>query len=88
METQQAFIEAIMIEFEKRITDKVFLMIENDRELFHRWLDLLAETPRDVINSSIAQAIGKRFDLESTNINDNPKSFLIKSFHEFKRRKK
>ena len=81
---QQQFIDDVIEKFDESITDKVFLMIQNDRDLFHRWLDLLENNKRNVLNGTIAKAIKKKYGVNNkTTRNDNPETFLIKSFQEF-----
>lgn len=83
---QQDFTDNVIKRFEETITDKVFLMIQTDRELFHKWLDLLEGTPRNVVNGSIAKALKERFHLINKATRKNkPESFLIKSFQEFEK---
>jgi|ERR1035437_3482831 hypothetical protein len=95
--SQKDFIEKVIRQYEESMsniesmTDQVFLMIQNDRELFHEWLDLLEKNKRNIINSLIAKAVKKKFYLNNKknakkNVkNKKPKSMLIKSFQEFKK---
>ncbi len=79
--------------FEKRIavnnetiTDDVFFLIQNDRELMHRYLRLVDEKTLDVVNRAIGRAVKVHFDL--TNADDRqccPRSTLIQSNQKFKK---
>jgi hypothetical protein len=87
------FIEDVINEFKENITDKVFLMIQNDKKLFHRWLRLIETTKggRLSVNTSIAKQVKTEFGLDDKTIKDKkkrntePKSVLIKSFQEFEK---
>jgi hypothetical protein len=78
------FKNRIIERFSSEITDYVFLMIQNDRELLQEYMKLLGNNKQNVINSSIAKEIKKTYNLENQNlIIKNPKSFLIKSYESF-----
>ncbi len=78
------FENKVINRFTDTITDRVFLLIQNDRELLQDYLDLLSNHKRNFINSDIAKAIKKRFDLDNKKLkNKQPESYLIKSFEEF-----
>ena len=83
------FIDDVLDQFDDSITDKIFLMIQNDKKLFHRLLDLIQDRKRHYINGEIAKAIKKRYCLDNKKSGrGKPKSFLIKSFQEFKSKTK
>lgn len=84
-ETLQEFIDDVITKTEESITDKVFLMIQNDRDLFHRWLDQIQDRKRNYVNGEIAKQIKERFELKNKSRKNKPESFLIKSFQEFER---
>jgi len=67
------------------ITDRVFLMIQNDRELMQEYLSIIEHgNSRANINSQIAKEIKKRFQLDNEEMkNKEPKSFLIQSHEKF-----
>jgi hypothetical protein len=79
------FTDKLLKEFEKEITDQVFLYIESNKELMHDYLLTVTEqTELKVVNSQIAQAIGKRYGLSAKGIKNNePKSKLIQGYEEF-----
>jgi hypothetical protein len=83
------FTDKLLEEFEKEITDQVFIYIESNRELMHDYLLTVTEqTELKVVNSQIAQAIGKRYGLTTNGIkNQNPKSKLIQGYEEFESNK-
>ena len=71
--------------FCETLTDKVFLMIQNDRELLHDYMLIVSKsTSLANVNSEIAKEVKKRFDLENqNNKNKQPESFLIQSHEIF-----
>ena len=78
------FEKNVIDKFTETITDRTFIMIEQEKELLQEYLDLLGKHPRKTVNSSLAKAIKKRFDLKNKIPNNKePKSLLIKSFTEF-----
>lgn len=63
------------------ITDRVFLMIENDNELMQEYQKLVASgTNRYGLNSSLGKQTRVKFNLENNGICTKPKSTLIKSY--------
>jgi hypothetical protein len=82
----KAFKTKVVDMFCEKITDKVFLMIQNDRQLMHEYLQIIANNNSVAnVNSQIAKEIKDRFNLSNLNLkNDSPESFLIQSHEEFK----
>jgi len=79
-----AFKEKVIQRFSAEITDRVFLMIQNDRELLKEYMDLLGTNPQKTINSSLAKEIKKRYNLENKEFKiENPQSLLIQSYESF-----
>jgi hypothetical protein len=78
------FNKKVLDTFAKRITDEVFLMIQNDRDLMQAYLKIVGSKTKPVVNRGLGQAIKKRFELtnEPTR-NDQPRSLLLVSFQEF-----
>jgi hypothetical protein len=68
----------------KRITNEVFLIIQNDRELMYEYLRLVESMGLDTVNQSIGKEVKKQYGL--TNIDDredNPSCTLIQSHQKF-----
>jgi hypothetical protein len=72
--------------FAERITDYVFLMIENDRELMKEYLDIIEQSRSlKIINSQIAQSVRSNFNLDLKNEKENsPCSKLIQGHDKFR----
>lgn len=83
------FIDKALKQFKERMTDNLFVMIQNDRELFLEWNKLTKDIEMNFINGEIAKETKKKFRLTDKNIkkkkirNEKPKSVLIESFQEF-----
>lgn len=78
------FNEKVLNAFSKRITDEVFLMIQNDRELMQDYLKVVGAETKETVNRSLGKAVKHRFKLtnEMTRAHD-PRSLLILSHQEF-----
>ncbi len=82
------FADEVLNKFAKRITGEVFLMIQNDRELMHKYLRLLEHNKLDTVNQWIGRRVKERFGLENEDGEDareeGPLSTLIQSHQKFK----
>lgn len=68
----------------KKITNEIFLIIQNDRELMHEYLRALETNGLDTVNQTIGKEVKNAYQL--TNINDredDPKCTLIQSHQKF-----
>ncbi len=85
MITLNDFKDKVLDQFCEDITDRVFLMIQNDRELMQDYLDVLSSgNARKSINSELAKEVKRRFNLMNQGVkNKEPKSTLIKSHEKF-----
>lgn len=78
------FSDEVLSEFSKKITDQVFLSIQNDRKLMHKYLRLISKEGIDSVNQHIGKSVKSRYKLSNSDSRqDNPKSMLIKSHQEF-----
>lgn len=79
------FCDDVLKEFKDNITDAVFCYLQSDKELMRRYLALMREYEKgkQTVNSQLAQAVTREFDLKSTKQkNMTPNSVLIESFSE------
>lgn len=84
METK-TFADEVISDFNKSITDKVFLHIQNNKDLMQKYLHLVAEkgSKKDV-NKVIGKHIMQKYGLTHKGIkNDVPESTLILEHTEF-----
>ena len=68
----------------KRITNEIFMIIQNNRELMHEYLRVVETDGLDTVNRTIGKEVKAAYKL--TNINDredNPKCTLIQSHQKF-----
>jgi hypothetical protein len=77
------FAEKVLNMFSKEITDQVFLMIENDKDLLQEYLRLVSDHKLDTVNQLIGKMVKIKYNLDNATREDNPKSKLIKSHQEF-----
>jgi hypothetical protein len=84
--TTKEFHDKVLDRFTNNITDRVFLMIQNDPELKVDYQKLIEGLEREDVRSmniQIAKAIKKKYTLESNGENKNPESNLIESYTRF-----
>ncbi|KUG26974.1 hypothetical protein ASZ90_003177 [hydrocarbon metagenome] len=81
-DTLDGFIDEILKTFNRDITDRVFLMIEEDKSLMQNYLRIVSTSGLDTVNKAIGKRIKSYYDLENLEENNNPKSKLIKSYTE------
>lgn len=76
--------ETAIAKLNKRITNEVFLIIQNNRELMYEYLRAVDRDGLDTVNQAIGKAVKKAYQL--TNIDDredNPSCTLIQSHQKF-----
>ncbi|MBK8164428.1 MAG: hypothetical protein IPK64_00540 [bacterium] len=79
--TISEFNELVLLRFTQELTDRVFLMIQEDRELMQLYLDAVGEHGKQAVNSHLAKAIGERFGASGQDQwPAAPKTLLIKGF--------
>lgn len=79
------FKEKVVDMYTEQLTDKVFLMIQNDRELMKEYLSIVEKSSSlKYINSEIAKEIKKRYNLDNLGEkNRTPESYLIQGHELF-----
>ena len=78
------FADKVLAKFAKSITDKVFLEIENDRELMQEYLKLVEQEGLQPVNSQIGRKVKARFALDNDQVRqESPQSKLIKTHQQF-----
>jgi len=80
----QDFVNEVISKKNKSITDEVFLLIQNDKELMQKYLELINEKGIKAVNSHIGKAVVRKYNLTADEVrNYDPKSTLISSYQEF-----
>ena len=75
--------EAIAI-LNKKITNEIFLVIQNDSKLMYEYLRAIESVGLDTLNQSIGKEIKKAYNLKNINEReDNPSCTLIQSHQKF-----
>lgn len=75
--------EAIRI-MNKKITNEIFLIIQNNRELMKEYLRAIENEGLDTVNQSIGKAVKNSYNLVNIDEReDNPECTLIQSHQKF-----
>lgn len=70
--------------FNKRITDEIFLTIQNDRYLMKEYLRAVEDKGLDHVNQTIGKAVKTKYGLNNfEEREDNPSCTLIQSHQKF-----
>jgi len=68
----------------KKITNDIFLIIQNDRELMKEYLRAVESNTLDIVNQTIGKEVKKAYELINVNDReDNPSCTLIQSHQKF-----
>lgn len=68
----------------KRITNEIFLMIQNDRDLMKEYLRAVQDSGLDVVNQTIGKRVKTSYNLVNVNDReDNPSCTLIQTHQKF-----
>lgn len=68
----------------KKITNEIFLIIQNDRTLMHDYLRAVESQGLDKVNQTIGKAVKKAYNLQNLDDRDNnPSCTLIQSHQKF-----
>lgn len=62
------------------ITDHVFMLIQDDRNLMQDYIQQVVENDKDTVNKAIGKYIKKRLDLTNLGRCEEPESSLISSY--------
>ena len=85
MKELNEFKEKVINQFSEKLTDKVFLMIQNDKELMKDYLSIIEKSSSlKYVNSEIAKEVKNRYKLQNLEKrNEQPESILIPSHEMF-----
>ncbi len=68
----------------ERITNEIFLIIQNDRDLMREYLRAIENSSLDIVNQTIGKAVKSEYKLANMNDReDNPSCTLIQSHQKF-----
>lgn len=68
----------------KRITNEIFMIIQNDRDLMREYLRAVESNKLDTVNQTIGKAAKAAYKLDNIDREDNPSCTLIQSHQKFK----
>ncbi|MCL2261303.1 MAG: hypothetical protein FWC15_08135 [Fibromonadales bacterium] len=77
------FADKVISQMNKSITDEIFLLIQNDRNLMQEYLRLVQSETLDAVNTQIGKRVKAKYGLTNDERNNEPLSTLIKSHQEF-----
>ena len=82
----EAIADKAMDKLNRRLTDLVFLTIQNDRGLMHEFMDAVGKFGWETVNQTIGRRVESRYNLERNGKkrNDMPESILAFSYSELK----
>lgn len=68
----------------KKITNEIFLIFQNDRELMHSYLKAVEQVGISTVNQTIGKKVEAAYNLSNVNEReDNPRRTLIQSHQKF-----
>lgn len=83
MTPDQIAIEAVAL-LNKRITNEIFLIIQNDKKLMHAYLRAVERDGLDAVNQAIGKHVKVKYGLTNADREKNPSCKLIQSHQKFK----
>lgn len=73
-----------VVKMNKKITNEIFLIIQNDRELMHDYLRAVHEFGLDYVNLEIGKAVKEKYSLiNAEDREENPTCTLLQSHQKF-----
>ncbi len=82
--TPKQIAEEAIKKMNKRITNEIFLIIQNDRALMKEYLRAIESSGLDIVNQTIGKEVKKAYGLVNVNDReDNPSCTLIQSHQKF-----
>lgn len=66
------------------ITNEIFMIIQNDKELMYEYLKSVEKNGLDNTNQTIGKEVKKAYGLENDDREENPSCTLIQSHQKFK----
>ncbi|MDR1811450.1 MAG: hypothetical protein LBQ87_01350 [Candidatus Fibromonas sp.] len=78
-----AFADKVISQKNKSITDEIFLLIQNNKDLMQEYLRLVGDNGLSSVNTQIGRRVKEAYGLTNAERNDEPSSTLIKGYQEF-----
>ncbi|SHJ15397.1 hypothetical protein [Propionispora hippei] len=67
----------------KRITNEIFLIVQNDRTLMKEYLRAVEREGLDTVNQTIGKKVRQKYQLTNSDRENNPTCTLIQSHQKF-----
>lgn len=84
MRNSKQIAEAAVSILNKKITNEVFLIIQNDKDLMHEYLRAVEKEGLDTVNKTIGRQVKESYKLVDINDRENnPSCTLIQSHQKF-----
>lgn len=82
--TPSKIAETAIASLNRRITNEIFLVIQNDRDLMYHYLRAVENSGLDTVNQQIGKAVKAAYQLDNANERENdPSCTLIQSHQIF-----
>ena len=75
--------EEAISKFNKKITNEIFTLIQNDRELMYEYLRTIERDGLDTTNQTIGKMVKEKYGLTNADREGNPSCTLIQSHQKF-----
>ncbi len=83
-ERMDSFVQRVLATMNKRITDEVFLLIQNDCDLMQEYLGIVEASGVGTLNRRIGKAVKAAYGLNNADFREaSPRSTLIRSHQIF-----
>lgn len=80
----KTFIDSALARFTEQITDRLFLFIQENKDLMDKYREAVCRDGLQEVNKSLGMAVKNHFNLDNDGEESNPKSLLISSYHKHK----
>lgn len=81
--TPQEIAEIAISRMNKKITNEIFKLVQNDNELMYEYLRSVETNGLDKTNQMIGKEVKKAYNLVNTDREENPSCTLIQSHQKF-----
>jgi hypothetical protein len=81
--TPEEIAQTAIAKMNKKITNEIFLIIQNDRELMHEYLRAVEANGLDTVNQQIGKEVKGSYNLNDDGRENKPSCTLIQSHQKF-----
>lgn len=80
----KTFIDSVLARFTEQITDRLFLFIQENKDLMDEYRETVCRDGLQEVNKNLGMAVKRHFNLDNGGEESTPKSILISSYHKHK----